>query len=181
MLVYPVLFPNRSIVDIGFVNGTLPWRSLARFDQWNWQPLADLSESCHLLSPKIAYLGGGREFNPAAMEYPWAANADGRLAMSYPDAKWLWRYEDGAPDWQKIIGAAKQSDFIITAPNYVGEVRQHDDLDNEYNAKFAKELSRDHNLEKAFDFYVGRFEPVEIVIFRRRDASCESGQHAQLQ
>src|SRR5690348_3069441 len=57
MLVAPVVFPNQQPVDPGFYNGGLPWRIMVRFEQWNWRPLQELSQSCGLEKPKIAFLG----------------------------------------------------------------------------------------------------------------------------
>ena len=56
---------------------------------------------------------------------------------------WLWRYEDGPLDWQKVMDATGKSDIVLTAPHYVGEVRNKEDLDNQHNAEFAARLSAD--------------------------------------
>jgi 4-amino-4-deoxy-L-arabinose transferase-like glycosyltransferase len=174
MLVYPVLFPNTAPVNIGFVNGALPWRSLARFDQWDWKPLRAISESCNLQSPKISYLGSGRQLDPPAIQYPWlVAEMPVRLQkLSYPDVTWLWRYEDGALDWQKVMESAAQSDLVVTVPNQVGEVIVREDLDNRYNADFAARLSKDSRFESLYSFRVGRFAPVTVDVFPRRGLVC---------
>src|ERR1019366_1662947 len=97
------------------------------------------SKTCGVDSAKISYLGGGREFNPPAIQYPWVAEAAStRLStFDFADVTWLWRYEDGPLDWQKVMAAAGQSDIVITAPHYVGEVKYKENLDNQYNAEFA--------------------------------------------
>lgn len=174
MIVYPVLVPNRTPVDIGFVNGTLPWRVLARYDQWNWNPVWQVSQACHLPSPRIAYLGGGREFNPPAIQYPWVAAAlPTRLStLPYPDVTWLWRYEDGALNWQMVIDAAAQSDLVITAPDFTGSTLSRDNQDNQYNAEFAARLSQDPRFQKPLSFRTGRFQPVQIMIFPTSGLSC---------
>lgn len=174
MIVYPVVFPNRSLVEIGFVNGALPWRTFARFDQWDWHPILDLSNACGVPSPKISYLGGGREFNPAAISYPWAAQARSETAtIAYPTVSWLWRYEDGVPNWTQIMSAAKGSDFILTAPHYVGEVTLRENEDNQFNSDFVELLSESPNFVRMPDLHVGRFEPIAIAVFRRRELECK--------
>jgi 4-amino-4-deoxy-L-arabinose transferase-like glycosyltransferase len=176
LIVYPVVFPNKEAVDIGFVNGALPWRAMARFDQWDWSPVRQISKNCNLESPRIAYLGGGREFDPPAIAYPWvAAAASTHLGtFAVPDATWLWRYEDRPLDWQKVMNSAAQSDFVITVPEYVGEVINKEDKDNQYNSEFADRLSLDSRFQGPIRFQTGRFEPIEIVVFSKRTLVCQA-------
>ncbi|MFZ0885547.1 MAG: glycosyltransferase family 39 protein [Candidatus Acidiferrales bacterium] len=178
MLVYPVLFPNTSPVNLGFVNGAPPWRVMVRFDQWDWKPVREISDGCSLASPKIGYLGGGREFDPPAIQYPWiaAATATRATTIDLPDVTWLWRYEDGTIDWQKVMDGADQSDIVFTAPRYVGEVENKEDLDNQYNAEFADRLSRDPGFRGPIRFEMGRFEPVEMDVFLKKTLVCSAGQ-----
>ena len=168
MIVYPVAFPNTKPVDIGFVNGALPWRTMVRFDQWDWGAVREISKTCGVDSPKISYLGGGREFDPPAIQYPWVAAAASTSTFSKfhaPDVTWLWRYEDGSLDWQKVMDSAAQSDIVITAPHYVGEVEVKEDQDNQHNSEFASRLSLDSRFQGPIRFQVGRFEPVEVAVF----------------
>ncbi len=43
MIFYPVVFPNKTIVDMGLINGAVPWRVMSQFDQWDWTPLRNLA------------------------------------------------------------------------------------------------------------------------------------------
>jgi 4-amino-4-deoxy-L-arabinose transferase-like glycosyltransferase len=178
MLVAPVLSPNNHPVDLGFVNGVLPWRAMARFDQWDWKPVRDISYGCGLHSPRISFLGSGRTLDPPQIEYPWVAQPtltarDAKLES--PDVTWLWRYEDGPLDWQKVMDATGKSDIVLTAPYYVGEVRNKEDLDNQHNAEFAARLSGDPLFRGPIRLEVGRFEPVEVWVFLKRDLVCHTG------
>jgi 4-amino-4-deoxy-L-arabinose transferase-like glycosyltransferase len=179
MIVYPVVFPNTEPVDLGVVNGALPWRTMVRFDQWDWRAVREISKTCGTNSPQISYLGGGREFNPPAIEYPWAAAAAStRLStFDFPNVTWLWRYEDGPLDWRKVMDSAAQSDLIITAPYYVGEVTTKEDRDNQHNSEFADQLSLDPRFQGPIRFQVGRFEPIELVVFLREALECHPGQN----
>jgi 4-amino-4-deoxy-L-arabinose transferase-like glycosyltransferase len=172
MIVYPVASPNKRPVDLGFVNGSLPWRAMARFDQWDWKPIRDISDACTLDHPQISYLGNGRVFNPPSIQYPWVPSA----FISYPNVTWLWRYEDGPLDWQKVMASAGQSDIVITAPHYVGEVKYKEDLDNQYNAEFAGRFSQDPRFRGPIRIEMGRFQPVEIDLFLRKTLVCRAGQ-----
>jgi hypothetical protein len=176
MIGYPVVFPNTEVADIGFVNGTLPWRTLARFDQWNLKPLRELSQACNLDSPKISYLGTSRELDPPAIQYPWVMAAmPVRLEkISYPETTWLWRYEDGSFDMQKVIDSAAQGDLVITVPNYVGEARVREDEDNRHNNEFANRLAQDSRFQGPTLFKVGRFTPIEVEVFTKRGLNCQA-------
>ncbi len=179
MMVYPVVFPNTEPVDIGFVNGALPWRTMVHFEQWDWRAVREISQTCGVDLPKISYLGGGREFNPPAVQYPWVAEAAATPLSSkfqFPAVIWLWRYEDGPIDWRKVMDSAAQSDVIITAPNYVGEVRIKEDQDNQHNSEFADRLAVDPRFQGPIWFQVGRFEPVEIAVFLKRTLVCHPDQ-----
>ena len=179
MILYPVAVPNTEPVDIGFVNGFLPWRAMARFDQWDWGAVREISKTCGVDSPKISYLGGGREFNSAAIQYPWvaAASTSTRYAKFHPpDVTWLWRYEDGPLDWRKAMDSSAQSDIVITAPHYVGETRLKEDQDNQYNSEFASRLSLDSRFQGPIRFQVGRFGPIEVTVFLNRNLGCHPDQ-----
>jgi hypothetical protein len=180
MIAYPVVFPNTGLADIGFVNGTLPWRTFARFDQWDLKPLWELSNACNLDSPKISYLGTSRELDPPAIQFPWVTAAmPVRLSkIAYPDVTWLWRYEDGTFDLQKVIASAAQSDLVVTIPNYAGEARVKEDEDNEHNAEFADRLSRDPRFRGPIRIKLGRFEPVELDVFVKDTLVCREGSRA---
>ena len=181
MIVYPVVFPNQHQVDLGFVNGGLPWRVMPRFDQWDWEPLRDVSYSCGLDSPKISYLGGGRAFGPPQMQYPWVehpTSPDHDVTLDYPEVTWLWRYEDTAIDWQKVMDAAGQSDIVLTAPHYVGEARFKEDVDNQHNAEFVARLLQDSRFRGPIRMDLGRFEPVEIDVFLKKSLPCHPAQES---
>jgi hypothetical protein len=174
MIVIPVVFPNRHRVEIGFVNGSLPWRVMIRFDQWNWQPVQEISDNCGVKSPHISYLGGGRVFNPPAIEYPWVARIAATRLTTYsvPEVQWLWRYEDGPIGWPNIMAALDKSDIVLTAPQYIGDVTTKENLDNQHNAEFAARLSQDPRFESPISLKVGRFAPVEVLVFLKKTLVC---------
>lgn len=169
MIVYPVVVPNNRVVDLGVVNGSLPWRVMARFDQWDWAPIRTISDGCGLKTPEISYLGGGRELDPPAIEYPWVSTA--ASSDSYPDVTWLWRYEDGPLNWQKVMDSAEKSDIVLTAPGQTGEARYEENLDNQYNVEFAGRLMQDPAFKEPLRLEMGRFEPIEVIVFVRK-SSC---------
>jgi hypothetical protein len=161
MIIYPVVFPNTGPVELGFVNGAPPWRVMVRFDQWNWKPVHDISANCGLETPTISYLGAGRAFDPPHIESPWVedpASAD-VSASRLPYPNWLWRYEDGPLDWRKVMEGADHSDIVVTAPGYVGEVSNKEDLDNQHNVEFADRLSHDPLFQAPVHLTMGRFAP----------------------
>jgi 4-amino-4-deoxy-L-arabinose transferase-like glycosyltransferase len=181
MLLTPVVHPNNSPVDLGFVNGAVPWRTLSRFEQWDWTPVRDLSDRCGLKTPKIAFLGSGRVFNPPAILFPWLERRSfkRRTPIDLPSVKWLWRYEHGPIDWQKVMDLSSQSDIVLTPPSYVGEVKNKEDLDNQHNAEFAARLSRDLDFQGPLRLQLGRFAPVEMDLFVKNSLGCPAVQSVQ--
>ncbi|MGA8432433.1 MAG: glycosyltransferase family 39 protein [Candidatus Sulfotelmatobacter sp.] len=174
MLIAPVLSPNTEQVDLGFVNGALPWRTMVRFDQWDWSPVREIADKCGVQNPRVSYLGNGREFNKPEIEYPWVlgdTSARGKV-VNLPDPAWLWRYENGPIDWSSVMSSADKSDIVLTAPNFTGESRYKEDLDNRYNAEFAARLSQDRQFRKPTPLKMGRFEPIEVLVFLNKNLAC---------
>jgi hypothetical protein len=187
MLAFPVLFPNKHAEDPGSFNA-IPWRVMIRFEQWDWRPLRNIINSCNIDTPrisyveqkraingqvqygwnnpigtKISYLGNGLAFNGSQIQYPWIAQGD-----PPPDVTWLWRYEDGPFDWQKVLTLVGQSDVVLTAPNYVGEVSDRQDADNQHNAEFAQRLSQDSRFQQPMRLEMGQLDPVEVLVFVKK-------------
>ncbi len=174
MLIAPVVSPNTEPVDLGFVNGALPWRTMVRFDQWDWSPVRELTDKCGVQNPTVSYLGNGREFNKPEIEYAWVLSnkpVRGKI-MDLPDPTWLWRYENGPVEWTNLMASAGQSDIVLTSPNFIGETRYREDLDNRYNSEFAARLSQNQQFRKPIPLEMGRFEPVEVLVFLNKNLSC---------
>lgn len=167
MIAAPVVFPNSSPVDPGFSNGGVPWRTLVRFEQWDWQPLRDISRGCGLGAPRISFLGNGRPFTPSHIQYPWIAG--GRRP---PDVKWLWHFEEGPLDWQRLWGSVAASDIVITAPRYVGQVSDWQDRDNQHNSELAGQIGQDPRFRQPIHLEMGRFDPVDVLVFLKADLVC---------
>lgn len=174
VLISPVVRPNHQPLDLGFVNGALPSRTMIRFDQWDWRPAMALADSCRVSVPPISFFGGGRNLNPPQIQFPWVvrATSSSDVKLSIPNVTWLWRHEDGLPDWQKIMGNADQSDMVITAPQFTGETAERRDPDDQYNAEFEERISRDPHFQGPVLFRTGRFVPIEIAVFVKKDLSC---------
>jgi hypothetical protein len=192
MLVFPVSSPNQYPVDPGSVNG-YPWRTMVRFEQWDWEPLRQISDSCGIPvpassytangpifdgqyeygwsnpigSPKISYLGNGRAFNGTQIQYPWIAKG-----IPAPDVTWLWRYEDGPIDWQNLMKLINQSDVVLTVPHYVGQATDKQDLDNVNNEEFARMLRQDPRFQGPVRLEMGQLGPVELDVFLRKGLVC---------
>jgi 4-amino-4-deoxy-L-arabinose transferase-like glycosyltransferase len=173
MIVAPVVFPNNRPVDPGFFNGGLPWRIMVRFDQWDWKPLRNIARGCSLEKPKIAFLGMGRPLNPPQLLYPWfVAGASPSERNGFDEPLWLWRYEQGPVEWQKLMSLVGTSDIILTAPGFEGQATDRQDFDNRDNREFAERISRDPRFRGPIRLKMGRFEPVEVDVFLRNALTC---------
>ena len=176
MIVAPVAFPKSYPVDPGLVNGGLPWGIMVRFEQWDWKPLRAIATDCGLQQPKISFLGMGRPLNPPQIVYPWFT--DGTVSSDTWfwrwQPLWLWRYSEGQLDWQKVMSAADQSDIVLTAPNYIGQVSDKHNLDNLYNREFAERLAADSRFQGPIRLRMGQFEPVEVSVFVKAGLACRA-------
>jgi 4-amino-4-deoxy-L-arabinose transferase-like glycosyltransferase len=170
LLTSPVVFPNKHLVSLTFPNGAPAWQTMARFDQWDWTAARNISQSCGLEAPKISYLGDGLAFDMPQIEYSWIAQG-----QAPPEVTWLWRSEDGELDWQKVMDSADQNDIVITAPGFAGEPLIKENLDNEHNAEFAERLSRDPRFRAPIRLAMGRFEPIEVLVFLKSAMVCHPG------
>jgi len=174
MVVTPVAFPKPYPADPGLVNGGLPWGIWVRFEQWDWKPLRDIASNCDLQQPKISFLGIGRPLNPPQIQYPWfvdgTVSSDSGLWRSQP--VWLWRYEQGPLHWQDVMSASDQSDIVVTAPDFIGQVSDKQDLDNRYNREFAERLAADPLFRGPIRLKMGRFEPVDVMVFVKATLPC---------
>lgn len=175
VIVAPVVFPNRQPVDPGLYNGGLPWRILIRFDQWDWRPLREVSQDCGLDKPKIALLGTGRPLNPPQILYPWwIAGASPSERDGFSEPLWLWHWEQGPFNWQEVMSSARQSDIVLTAPDFMGQITDREDLDNRYNREFTERLARDPSFRGPIRLEMGRFEPVEVQVFVKKTLVCRA-------
>jgi len=175
MIVAPVAFPNNQPVDPGFYNGGLPWRIMVRFEQWDLKPLRDIAQNCGLEKPRIAFLGMGRPLNPPQILYPWfVAGASPSERNGYTEPLWLWRYEQGPLDWQQVMSSAEQNDIVLTAPTFVGQATDRQNLDNQYNREFAERLAADPRFRGPIRLEMGRFWPVEVLVFVQKTLVCQS-------
>ncbi len=174
LLISPVIRPNHEPLDVGFVNATLPTRTMMRFDQWDWQPAVDLADSCHVQAPEIAFLGGGRFLNPPQIQFSWIRRTTSTRAatLSIPTVTWLWRYEQGPIDWQQVMSTAAQNDMVLTAPGYVNDYKGQENQNNEHNAEFVQRLSTDPNYRGPYHFSMGRFAPVDVQVFMKKSLAC---------
>jgi 4-amino-4-deoxy-L-arabinose transferase-like glycosyltransferase len=178
MLVSPVAFPNDKPVDIGFVNGMQPWQVMSRFDQWDWSQVRDIADRCQVPLPKIAFLGSGRVFNPPSIQSPWLdrAPSNPRAIAEIPNVRWMWRYEDGPIDWQKVMAVTNAVDMVLAAPHYIGERKNKEDLDNQHNLEFLNRVSQDPGFKGPIRLELGRFAPVEMDVFVKKSLACPVGQ-----
>ena len=111
--------------------------------------------------PIVGELGMGPTMNPPQINLPLAKRnlkADVRL---------LWRYEMGPIEWERVMQAAAQCDVIVTASDYVGKRANKNHLDNQHNTQFARRLEQDDRFEGPVRMKIGKYDPVELVIFFR--------------
>ncbi len=153
--VYPVVYPaNPARTRV-----KAPWLVMARLEQWDLEPLRELCNAHGIVRPSISYLGNSFNFNPPQIAYPWIVHG------GYADVKWLWRYENGPINMDRIMNEIGNSDIVLTILNYQGERLDKQDLDNRYDNEFAARLEHDARFTGPIHLQVGRFQPVDMVVF----------------
>lgn len=129
-----------------------------RPDQWDWEGFWALVPK-QMERPIIGELGQGSAMNPPQINSPWAKR------NMQAEVRLLWRYELGPIDWERVMQEAAKCHVIVTAPDYVGKKASKFDLDNQHNTEFMRRLAQDERFEGPIRLSIGRFDPVELVIF----------------
>jgi len=140
------------------------WTALGRWEQWDWNKLRVLLRAQGLVQPTITFLGGGSTLSPPQIEYPWVSHQE-----RPPEVTWLWRMEDGTPDVPALVATASTNDVVLTMPDLTTANRDGDQQDNLYNTDFARRMSNSPAFEKPLHLSLGRFHPVDVWIFIRKD------------
>ena len=153
------------------LQGAYMWRQFATadVDQWDWEPLRALSTQHGLPFPDIRYLGNGSAFNPPAIAYPWVLHGDSSRVS------WLWRFEDGPPDWARIAAERDSADIVLTAPGFTGVASSNQPRDNRYNSDFAETLKTLPEFEPPVELHMGPDRTGVLVFFRRRGPAASRG------
>ena len=132
-------------------------------EQWDWSKLREICNRRRIIKPSISYLGNASTFNPPQISYPWIkVNEDVHVT-------WLWRYEQGEINWNKVMESVNSSDVVLTAPGFMGD--QLDDkqnLDNQHNTELVQRLQKDSRFIKPLKLRMGRFNSVQILVFLKQ-------------
>lgn len=160
MILVPAIHPIPLPLHMLEFGERPPWLVMARLEQWDLNQLREAARSYGFEKPSISLLGNGREFNQEQIMYQWLVHHE-----AVPRVEWLWRYEEGAIDWDKILKSINASDIVLTAVNYVGDKSDKQELDNQHNNEFAKRLESDSRFKGPIRIGMGRFESVDLVVF----------------
>jgi 4-amino-4-deoxy-L-arabinose transferase-like glycosyltransferase len=157
-----------SIVAIGLVCGVqlttiiMPvQRNLS--EQWDWEKLRQVSIEHRLKNPAIVHLGNGAAFNTPQIIYPWI-----RANEPIEQEKWLWRYDEGEIDWNKVEAIIRTANTIVTAPEYIGNKSDKQDLDNKHNLELVQRLQKNSDFLVPISLMMGRNNDVKVLVFFRK-------------
>jgi hypothetical protein len=140
------------------------WTTLGKWDQWDWNQFRVLLRSQGLKQPSIAYLGLVSPMSPPQIQYPWLSHHE-----SSPSVTLLWRMEDGAPEMSALVAAADTNDVVFTVPELVTAAGSTENSqDNRYNTDFASQMSNNRDFGTPLHLQMGRFHPVDMLIFIRK-------------
>lgn len=154
--VYPVVYPLNPVPT----RAKAPWLVMARLEQWDLEPLRELCKTYGIVRPSISYLGNSRNLNPPQIAYTWGVHGE-----EVEKVNWLWRYESGPIDMDRIMKDIGDSDIVLTVLNYEGMRMDKQPLDNQYDNDFAGRLEHDARFTGPIHLRVGRFDQVDMVVF----------------
>ena len=154
-------FARTPARESDIIGGT-PSVLLAVAQEWNWDALWKVCGERGLTQPVIQYLGNGPVYCPPLISHPWIRRHEPVTVT------WLWRYEEGAIDWETICSKLTKADVVITVLNYQGLAVDKEPLDNAHNGELVALLQKDPGFEGPVEIDVGTSPPAEIVAFFRR-------------
>lgn len=142
-----------------------PASVMRRSDQWDWTQLRSLCLQRQLTQPKVAYLGNIDRINSPQINFPWI-QAEQNISVTE-----LWRSASGEPiDWSKIMGIVRDSDVIITQPVHQDTFspKEAGATDSQHNNELIVQVRATGEFEEV-PLKMGRFEPVELVAFVKKE------------
>lgn len=142
-----------------------PGTVMLRQEQWDWGQLRELCQQHQLRQPKIATLGSIDTINEPQIHFPWIQTGQSI------DIVELWRSTSGeAIDWEKVMEMARDSDVVVTQP-IPKDLQLHRvaRADSQHNPEFIARLQADPQFEEPIALRMGRFKPVRIFVFFRKD------------
>lgn len=142
-----------------------PTTVMRRSEQWDWNQLRELTLSEKLLTPAIGYLGGGGGLTAPQISEPWIT------ANEAVEVRWLWRFEDGPFDWNKVMASVNASNVVVTALDVIGSTADKQDVDNRYNAELIQRLKSTPEFAAPIELKLGRFNPSRVFVFLRKPSS----------
>lgn len=142
------------------------WTTLGRWDQWDWNQFRVLLRSQGLKEPSIGYVGLLSPLNPPQIQYPWLSHHE-----PSPSVTLLWRSEDGALEMPELMAAADTNEVVFTIPGINASTFGAENAqDNQYNSDFASQISNSHIFGTALHLRMGRFHPVDVWVFIRKNS-----------
>lgn len=141
------------------------WTTLGQWEQWDWNQFRGLLRSHGLKQPSIAFLGVLGPLNPPQIQYPWLTHHE-----HSPSVTLLWRLENGTPEMPSLIAAADTNDVVFTVPDLTTATSGiENSQDNQYNTGFANQMSNNPQFEAPLHLHMGRFHPVDVWVFIRKN------------
>lgn len=139
-----------------------PTNVMRREELWDWDQLRRLTRDRQIDKPLIAYLGGGSGLSAPELGSPWV------VANEEAEVRWIWRYEDGAIDWNKVLDVVKASNVVVTALDVVGYSPNKTDIDNQHNLELVQRLKQMSEFAQPIEIKMGRFDRDTVIVFLRK-------------
>jgi 4-amino-4-deoxy-L-arabinose transferase-like glycosyltransferase len=123
---------------------------------------------------RIGVLGSGGFFYPPQITHAWMPSQATRYQrMRFSPGRhtdvgvtWLWHYEEGPLDWQKLVQSLDRYDVLLTMPHFIGNPANKEDLDNAHNIEFVERLAADSRFAPPVVIQLVESGPDVYVYFR---------------
>lgn len=139
-----------------------PTTVMRRSEQWDWSKLRDLALSRNIRQPAIAYLGASGGLTAPQIGSPWV------MANEPAAVRWLWKFERGPFNWDKVMELVNASHIVVTAVDVTGSTADKQDVDNQYNAELVQRLQNSPQFDAPVELKLGRFDPARVIVFLRK-------------
>lgn len=154
-----VLAAVALIVVQAVILAAAPLRMLPHVDQTDWSVLRPLIPGD---KPAITFLGGGSSLSPPELRYAWMSRgADANVT-------WLWRFEEGAIDWNRVVQRASASDAVLVVSPDSPAGDANDVRDNVHNRELIARLRQLPQFAPPVQVPIGTRKRAELLVFVKR-------------
>jgi hypothetical protein len=168
LLRFRLIFLAAVVLFYVQLSAWMPEALSSRRDVWDWEQVYQAATQRNDAA-RIIHLGNGTSYNPPFIQAPWVRR--GEPIQEH----WLWRFEEGPIDWERIEKQLANASIVLTAPGYIGELADRQDRDNIHNDELVRRLRGDSRFDGPVTFEMGGYhDHATVMAFFRRSPPLRS-------